>query len=157
MAFTRYHYDEKRVSKLLQESTGPCRRILNTPGPGVDLPFFEDPHIRMSQWGANLMGVRGGHAVDIASDLDGRTRKYMKYDLPSNAYTKRGRPDSYKKTYKTAQAYTEESRASHPAWMYRSVVKPNWEYPLYDHQSAAVQNIPLNKSSRVLAKEVYEQ
>ena len=75
MAFTRFNYDECRTTKILQESTGPGRYMLNTPGSGCNPCFMSDPHIRMQKWGANLMGVKGGHPIDIDSDLIGITRK----------------------------------------------------------------------------------
>ena len=81
MAFTRFNYDDARTMKLLQESTGPGRYAINTPGQGADLPLYEDPHIRLQGWGANLMGVHNGHAIDIASDLDGRSRRNENYVL----------------------------------------------------------------------------
>ena len=45
MAFTRFNYDPCRTAKLLQESTGPGRYMLNVPGPGCKPCFFEDPEI----------------------------------------------------------------------------------------------------------------
>ena len=56
MSFTRFDYDECRTAKKLQELTGPGRYMLNTPGPGCNLCFYEDPQIRLQGWGANLRG-----------------------------------------------------------------------------------------------------
>ena len=114
MAFTRFNYDDARTMKLLQESTGPGRYALNTPGQGADLPFYEDPHIRLQGWGANLMGVHNGHAIDIASDLDGRSRRNEKYN-DKTFYPTAGRANVYKNTYVTMKAYTDETRSSHPS------------------------------------------
>ena len=75
MAFTRFNYDPCRTAKLLQESTGPGRYMLNVPGPGCKPCFFEDPEIRLQKWGANLRYVPGGTPIDIDSDLIGITRK----------------------------------------------------------------------------------
>ena len=69
MAFTRFNYDECRTKKILQESTGPGRYILNTPGNGCKPCFINDPQIRMQGWGANLRSVPGGAPIDINSDL----------------------------------------------------------------------------------------
>ena len=79
MAFCRFNYDENRTKKKLQESTGPGRWILDVPGNGPDPCFFNDPHIRLQQWGANLDYVVNGAPIDIDSDLKGRTRRLTKY------------------------------------------------------------------------------
>ena len=50
----RFSFDECRIKKQLQESSGPGKYMLNVPGPGQKLDFFDDPHIRMQQWGGNL-------------------------------------------------------------------------------------------------------
>ena len=54
MAFTRFRDDPHRIQKQLEESTYVGRYTLNTPGQGMDLPFNEDPHIRLQKWGAKL-------------------------------------------------------------------------------------------------------
>ena len=54
MASTRFSSDYCRIEKQLQESTGPGRYMLNVPGQGSTLTFFDDPHIRMQSWGGNL-------------------------------------------------------------------------------------------------------
>ena len=51
MAFTRFHDDEARVEKQLQESTGPGRYMLNVPGNGTHPCFMEDPFVRLDKWG----------------------------------------------------------------------------------------------------------
>ena len=33
--------------KILEESTGPGRYMLNAPGPGSKVSFYDDPQIRM--------------------------------------------------------------------------------------------------------------
>ena len=71
MASTRFNSDSSRVNKQLQESTGLFRYQLNAPGPGIDTPYFEDPHIRVQKWAANL----GSNTTDLESDLRGINRK----------------------------------------------------------------------------------
>ena len=84
MANTRFNYDECRTAKILQESTGPGRYLLNTPGPGCNPCFITDPHIRLQGIGPNLRTVPNGHPVDIDSDLMRLTRQLtkdcLKYD-----------------------------------------------------------------------------
>ena len=54
MAFTRFNYDECREKKLLQESTGLGRYMLNVPGNGATPPLSADPFNRAQKWGGNL-------------------------------------------------------------------------------------------------------
>jgi hypothetical protein len=177
MAFTRFNYDECRTKKLLQESTDPGRWMLNVPGNGINLPFLEDPHLRMQKWGANLMA----DPIDIASDLDGRTRKLTKscfqhqYPLDGVASMRPAltntlasniqslnpflKHDQYSSSgfysYPTQKAYTEETRASHPAWMYRSLEQTRWEYPLLNPQENTCIPFHNNLSTRILEKDYY--
>jgi hypothetical protein len=179
MAFTRFNYDECRTKKLLQESTDPGRWVMNVPGNGLSLPFVEDPHIRMQRWGANLMA----DPVDIASDLDGRTRRLtkacFKHQYPLEGVVTAHRPalrstlvsavqsvnpllshDQYSSSgfydaYPTQKAYTEETRASHPAWMYRDLEQVRWEYPLLDPQENTCMPFHANLSTRILEKDAF--
>ena len=154
MSFTRFNYDECRTKKLLQESTGPGRWILNKPGNGDKPCFFEDPHIRMQQWGANLRIPNSGAPIDIASDLDGRTRRYEKF-CPKTKYPNTGIVTSEKQEYPTCNAYTDETRISHPAWLYRDLEQTRWEYPLLDPQENTTMPFYNNLSSRILEKDNY--
>lgn len=134
MANTRFNYDYQRTAKLLQESTGPGRYYLNTPGPGVNLPFIADPFVRLQEWGANLRAVPGGAVIDMASDLDGRTRRLTK-DCVGATYPKSGVVHSVARSYPTNTRFmTEQSRATHPAWLYVDKEQTRWEYPLIDPQ-----------------------
>lgn len=154
MSFTRFNYDESRTKKILQESTGPGRWILNQPGNGDKPCFFEDPHIRMQQWGANLRIPTSGAPIDIASDLDGRTRKYKKF-CPNTKYPNTGIVKSEKQEYPTCSAYTDETRISHPAWLYRDLEQTRWEYPLLDPQENTIRPFYNYLSSRILEKDNY--
>ena len=50
MSFTRFHDDPARIKKQIQDSSFSGRYMLNVPGQGTDLPFVEDPHIRLQHW-----------------------------------------------------------------------------------------------------------
>lgn len=154
MAFTRFNYDDCRTKKLLQESTDPGRWVLNKPGNGDTPCFFEDPHIRMQQWGANLMVPSSGAPIDIASDLDGRTRRYQKFCSPSQ-FPNSGVVKSQKRQYPTCKAFTDETRSSHPAWMYRDLEQTRWEYPLLNPQENTCMTFHNNISTRILEKDYY--
>ena len=67
MAFTRFHDDQARVEKQLQELTGSGRYMIDTPGNGPAPPFMEDPFIRLQKWGANLRS----NTINLESELLG--------------------------------------------------------------------------------------
>ena len=154
MAFTRFNYDKQRTKKLLQESTGPGRYMLNVPGNGSAPCFFEDPHIRLQKWGANILNVPNSTPIDIASDLDGRTRRAVKYCNKAE-FPNSGVVQTNKKSYPTCKAFTDETRASHPAWMYRDLEQTRWEYPLMNPQENVCIPFHNNVSTRILEKDYF--
>lgn len=70
MSLTSIKNDECRIEKQLQILTEAGRYQLTKPGPGIHMPFIEDPHIRLQAWGAN----RRTNTIMIDSDLKGLTR-----------------------------------------------------------------------------------
>lgn len=130
MSFTRFNYDPCRTKKLLEESTGPGRYMLNKPGWGDKPCFFSDPQIRMQEWGTNLRRVPGGAPIDIDSDLLGITRPLSK-DCSKKEFPFAGVVFSMKKEYPTCgQEFTSQSRATHPTFLYRDLEQSN-RYPLF--------------------------
>ena len=130
MSFTRFNYDPCRTKKLLEESTGPGRYMLNKPGWGDKPCFFSDPQIRMQEWGTNLRRVPGGAPIDIDSDLLGITRPLSK-DCSKKEFPFAGVVFSMKKDYPTCgQEITSQSRATHPTFLYRDLEQSN-RYPLF--------------------------
>tara|TARA_B110001452_G_C15090823_1_gene380596 strand:+ start:59 stop:556 length:498 start_codon:yes stop_codon:yes gene_type:complete len=153
MAFTRFNYDDSRTKKKLQESTGPGRYALNMPGNGTSPCFFNDPQIRMQKWGANLYNVVNGAPIDIDSDLKGVTRKLTKYSQKSQ-FPNSGVPITQKVEYPICgDALTDESRATHPAWMYRALPQ-NREYPLFlNPQENVCMRFHNNLNTRLLERD----
>jgi hypothetical protein len=70
MSFTRFHDDPNRIRKQAAELSYAGKYALNTPGPGDNIPFLEDPQVRLQTWGANLMT----NTINLESDLRGLTR-----------------------------------------------------------------------------------
>ena len=129
MSFTRFIYDECRTSKKLQELTGPGRYILNTPGWGRAPSTFNDPQIRPG-WNGNLRKVYNSTAIDINSDLIGITRPLSR-DCKDKSFPFKGVIKSEKQIYPSVKcAMTQESRVTHPAWMYRDLEQTR-KYPLF--------------------------
>jgi hypothetical protein len=148
MAFTRFHDDPARIRKQLSESSFPARYYLNTPGPGIDMPFYEDPHLRLQKWGANLTT----NNLNVESDLLGLTRHYTRDDIESNDH-KRNKAEFSNMTFDTGKSFVEETRASHPAWTFRDLEQSRWETPFLNPQANVEIQFPTNIQTRVLEKD----
>ena len=150
MAFTRFHDDPARISKRLEESTYTGRYQLDRPGPGVDMPFFEEPRQRLQYWGANIQN----NSIALESDLRGMTRKYHRRDpLETNDYQKHAVQTQPLALYSVAQPYVEDTRASHPAWMYRVFEPARWETPFLNPQATIETPFSQNIQTRILEKD----
>ncbi len=157
MAFTRYNYDNCRTEKKLQQSSGPGRYMLDTPGQGVDLPFINDPQIRLQRWGANLLRMKEGHPIDIDSDLIGLSNNASKFDknkkYPNNNINNKVERIDYGQIN---MPYTDETRATHPAWMYRGLEQSR-RYPTHlDPQEHVCMKFHNNLSTRILERDKYD-
>jgi hypothetical protein len=150
MAFTRFHDDPNRIKKQLQESSYLGRYMLNMPGNGVDLPFPEDPQIRLQGWGANLRT----NTINLESDLLGLTRP-LNRDLEGiNNYDLNSTPTS-NVNYKTTEPFVQESRATHPAWMYKDLDHTRWENPLLNPLDRIEKSFHDNIQTRILEKDYF--
>ena len=150
MAFTRFHDDPVRIQKQVYESSFAGKYILNTPGPGMDLPFVEDPNIRMQRWGANLQT----NTVNLESDLHGLTRPLNRDLIGVNDYVQNSVPSS-KIYYSKLQPFVEESRATHPAWMYKDLEQPRWEAPYLNPLHNIELGFQHNIQTRILEKDYH--
>ena len=88
--FTRFSNDEGYITKDVEISSFQCRYFMDVPGQGVNLPFQEDPQMRLQRWGANLQT----NTVDMESDLKGMTRKTNRDYMGINDYTQNAAPTS---------------------------------------------------------------
>jgi hypothetical protein len=147
MSFTRFHDDPLRIQKSLEESTYAGKYQLDCPGPGVLMPFTEDPHQRLQKWGANLHT----NSVDLESDLKGITRNLNRDHIDRNNY-QNSKQFTIPVIYSSEKPYTDESRASDPAFMYRSIEHPKWEEPFLDPRKKEIPFLN-NISTRILEKD----
>lgn len=150
MSFTRFHDDPVRIKYGLEISTYSGRYALDTPGPGVNLPYLEDSQIRMQKWGANLMT----NPINIESDLRGLTRKLNRDHIELNNYANNA-VETSKNTYEKVQPFVDESRASHPAWMYRDLEQTRWEVPFINPLVNVEKKFHDNIQTRILEKDFY--
>lgn len=150
MAFTRFHDDPARIQKQLAESTFLGRYQLDTPGQGVDLPFSEDPQLRLQKWGANLRT----NGVNLESDLRGMTRKLNRDYTNKNNYLDND-VRTERVNYRQSDPFIEESRASHPAWTYRDLEQTRWETPFLNPQANLEKKFQNNVQTRILEKDYF--
>jgi len=126
MACTRFSNDPARIAKNSAISTFTGRYQLNVPGNGLDVPYINDPHIRLTRWGAN----HRTNMVDIQSDLYGLTRPYNRDIIGLNNHKDFSVQSEPALNYSTVGEITDESRAIAPAWIYREMEVDRWEQPL---------------------------
>ena len=149
MSFTRTRNDPSRLMKESQIFSYPGRYQLNTPGQGVNLPFIEDPHIRLEKWGAN----NRTNIVEIENDLKGINRKLNRDHLHEHEYNKftiRSHKINYPNDKK---CITDDSRHTHPAYQYVDKEVYRWESPLLNPQKNLEIPFSFNVQTRILYKD----
>ncbi len=147
MASTRYIYDNCRVEKQLQESTGPGKYMLNVPGQGNTLSFFDDPHIRMQKWGGNLHN----NFFNLEREL-----QLPSFNLKDCFNFKEERILSIKKdTNNNNNEITNQSRVTHPIWTFREKECNNFDYLFMNPQENVCYPFENNISTRILEKDNY--
>ena len=152
MAFTRFHDDPLRIQKQVDESTFSGRYMLNTPGQGIHMPFQSDAQLRLQGWGANITT----NIIPLESDFRGLNRRLCRDHPELNDYEK-NKESVQPLKYGESNPFIEESRASHPAWMYRDLEQPRWEMPWINPQAQihTEMHFPNNIQTRILEKDYY--
>ena len=128
------------------------RYMINQPGPGAEVGFVEDPHIRLQGWGANLRT----NTINAESDLLGLTRSLTKDFKNLNQYDKMS-VDTREKKYATITPTTEESRAIMPPWQVIDTRIERWQYMHHDPLQLIQNAVPQygGRSSRIDNKNDY--
>lgn len=150
MSFTRFHDDDLRIEKQLEQMTFIGRYQLDVPGPGASMPFQDDAQLRMQKWGANLRT----NTINLESDLMGLTRPLNRDDVDKNNYV--DKVQSAPQNYPVEKPFILESRASHPAWMYKDLEHPIWEEPIVNPQANLEKPFHDNIQTRILEKDYYK-
>lgn len=152
MAFTRFHDDDARVRKQLEVMTYVGRYQMDAPGNGMNLPYLEDPQIRLQKWACNLQT----NTVNLESDLLGLSRIYNRDIIHLNNYqTHAAKAKAYCSKYENEAPFVCESRAILPAWMLRGVEIPRWETPFINPQANVEKDFRDNISTRLLEKDCF--
>lgn len=137
MAFTRFHDDPARIKKTLQESVYSGNYYINAPGPGVYLPFQDDVQLRLQKWGANMTT----NTVNVESDLFNINKPLGTHAADRIDHVLPG-VQSSPVTFPVDKPFTEESRATHPAYLYKDLPHDNWSYPQLNPQNMATIELP---------------
>jgi hypothetical protein len=151
MANTRFKYDDARTMKSLQQSTDPGKWILNVPGNGSNPCYMEDPQIIIQKWGGNLRT----NTINLESELRGVNRhisrdclgkdNYQNYNVKSEAIQ-----------YPTCNnLFTDQSRATNPAWWYRDLEQVDWYSLPLNPQVNTCLPFQNNLSTRILEKDYF--
>ena len=158
MSFTRFYDDPCRVQKYLEETTNIGNYNLNVPGNGINLPFIDDPYIRMEKWGANLTN----NVINVESDLKGLTRKLNRDNKVINDYNKNSVNYSINNYSNNSNEITQQPRATNPAWTLRELnsintpnIPNNFNYLHKDPQENIGYSFNNNISTRIVEKDFY--
>ena len=152
MSFTRFSYDEARVSKQLQQSTDPGRYMLNVPGPADATKYVESPMIRLQKFGNQVRT----NSTNIESDLRGLTRNLNRDNVNANNYKKKEVQSSHINYGSEDKVWTDQSRTTHPAWHYRDLPQYRPNHLFFDPQENVCLPFYNNLSTRILEKDYYE-
>ena len=153
MALTSIRNEPCRIKKELQQMTDIGRYQIAKPGPGANVGFVEDPHIRLQGWGANLRT----NTINTESDLLGLTRSLTRDCVPLNEY-ERMKTQNERLNYGTITASTEESRAVNPAWTLLDQENNRWNY-LHHNPQKHINKMAIHyggESSRIDYKNSYD-
>ena len=149
--FTSFRNDPARIKKNLEISTYTGRYMLDVPGQGTDLPFFEDTQVRMQTWGANLQTNR----VDLEGELFSINRKISRDYNDQDQYKKFIVDSNPIQSFSTKNPFVEESRSSHPVFVYRELETNRWESPWLNPQANLEKPFNDNIQTRILEKDNY--
>ena len=150
MSLTSIKSSQLRIEKDLQISTFTGRYHLNVPGPGDNVIYESDPHIRLQKWGANYHT----NTVNVESDLKGMTRSLNRDCAKTDNYLE-NRVKSVQVPSGVSNPYTEQSRAIMPAWTARDLEQPHWSILPLNPQEHTCIPFHNNLSTRILEKDYY--
>lgn len=146
MAFTRFHNDPCRIKKQLLEYKLQENYRLSVPGNGTHPCYMEDPYIRLQGWGANLHN----NTVNLENSLLGLNSKLNK-DCKEAEIA----PSSLI-NYPTCVSFTEQPRATHPAWTVRDLTEDNFQILYLDPQENTCLPFQNNLNTRLLERDNFK-
>lgn len=145
---TRKLYDDAQIGIKTEFNRDITQWILDVPGNGSAPPFVLDPHIILQKWGANLHT----DATDLESSLRGYTQRLSKGDCLAAppVHTSLIQYPTY------AEPFTDEPRASEPAWQVRNIPTNYWNAPLGDPYIPITASAHTGIDTRMHMKKTYD-
>ena len=105
---TNIRHDKKRLQKEMEISSFGCRYHLDAPGPGVQVGFIENPHIRLQRWAANVYTDQLGLENELTNRYTQQNIHDRKKSYPIHRYVNPNQA-----------IVTSETRTDLPAWIFR--------------------------------------
>lgn len=149
MSFTRKYDDTAIVTDRLHQMRSSECYMLQTPGNGTRPCYVSDPHIRLQKWGGNLRES----CINIDNGLRGLGAPLIRDCIDKVASAPKGMPI----TYPTCSSWTDETRATNPAWQYRTVTRDTTQLLFCDPQKDADKRLWNQTSTRDQARDEFER
>lgn len=150
MATTRLRNDPIRMKHEMEIFSFPGKYQLDVPGQGTELPFVEDPHMRLQYWGAN----RHTNIVDIEGDLKGYTKKISRDYSGTDEYTRFLPSDAQPIKYPNyGKDTTEDTRHVLPPFLFRGIGNERFEEPFINPQAHTEIPFHHNLQTRIIEKD----
>jgi hypothetical protein len=94
------------------------------------------------------------NTINLESSLFGLDRNLSRDCNPQNNYKDVNIPTSPIE-YPVCSPFTDQSRVTNPAWWYRDLEQPNWDYLHLNPQENTCMSFQNNLSTRILEKDNY--
>lgn len=152
MSFTRFYDDPNRIEIKNLETSAMNSYVFNVPGntDGMNL-YFSDPHIRMQKTGSHL----NRNLLDVETELRNINIPLNRDNINLNNYKKNQMPKTTVPIYDVKKNITKESRASHPAWLYRESSQYRPDYLFLNPQEHIKIPFIVNQDTNILEKDYY--
>jgi hypothetical protein len=146
---SRISNDDLRIIKENEISTFEGRYHLNTPGPGIDTKYNDDPQVRLQKFGANMRTNVIGIEDELMCRVKHLSRDYLDIDI------KKFYDISEKKEYENSDATRVlDSRTDLPAWTFRGLdqMYDRFEAVWINPQNGVERNFNHNIQTRLMEK-----
>lgn len=152
MSFTRFHDDPNRIQKTNLETSAINDYIFNVPNNvNSKSVFFNDPHITMQKNGNTLCN----NLINVDSELKRLDRRLCKDNKNKNNYLTSQSIKSYIIPKNIDKTITNESRSTHPAWMYRINSTLRTDFLYENPQENVFIPFDTNLDTNILEKDYY--
>jgi hypothetical protein len=94
------------------------------------------------------------NSINLESDLRGLTRINNSDNIDMNQHKLKSVKTTTKK-YPVSNVYTDQSRATHPAWTFKDLEQTKWDYPHLDPQEHICVPFQNNLSTRLLERDTF--